>query len=800
MAQRRSRRGVVGRVVVGGLTLGFLGIGVAAVILYLEITSELPPVDQLFSYRPPVATRVFADDGTPIAEFYVERRYLVPLDRIPDHVRKAFLAAEDADFYEHRGVDPLSIARALWANVRSSEIRQGASTITQQVVKTLLLTPERSLERKLKEAILALRLETKLHKDDILYMYLNEIYFGAGAYGVQAAAKTFFDADVEELSVAQAALLAGLPQRPSRYDPQRNLSRALGRQHYVLARMATEGFITPAQLREALQEEIKIVPRRPQTYLAAPWYVEHVRRLLEERYGGTYAAQLGLRVHTAVDLRMQRAADEAVRTGLHALDERHGFRGAITRLAPEQFDDYLARDAARGHPAGAHVVVTGVEKGGLLVRTAHGDGVMAEGSLRFNGRRLPPSRFKPGDVLAVTPDGETPAGLPRFALSQDPEAQAALVAFDPYTGEVKALVGGYEFGASHFNRAVQAKRQPGSAFKPLLYAAAFAQGYTASSIVLDAPIELPGGNGQMWRPRNYGDRYYGPTPLRAALARSLNTVSVRLVDDLGADYVRDYLGRFGFSGDFPRNLSIALGSSEVTLLELTRAYGVFATLGNRFDPIFITRVTDDRGDPIDFADTKPRFERVMSPALAYVMTDMLKSVVANGTGRAAAALGWPLAGKTGTTNDSRDAWFVGYSADLLAGVWVGHDSKKTLGDRETGGRAALPIWIGFMQKALEGRPPVDFPVPPGVSYVHVDPASGLRAAPGGPAAREVFVAGSEPREFAPLPEPAMPDYPPLLDDTVPTDAAPAPPPTAPPHAPEPRPASFTPSAAITPPG
>jgi penicillin-binding protein 1A len=764
------------------LALGLLGLVVGGVILYLEITSDLPPVDQLLTYRPPVATRVFAEDGTPIAEFFVERRYLVPLDRIPQHVRNAFLAAEDADFYEHRGVDPISIARALWTNVRSSEIRQGASTITQQVVKTLLLTPERKLERKVKEAILAMRLETKLHKDDILYMYLNEIYFGGGAYGVQAAAKTFFDCDVEDLTLAQAALLAGLPQRPSQYDPQRRLPQALARQHYVLSRMATERFISAQQLREALAEEIHIAPRRPQSYLAAPWYVEHVRRLLEERFGGTYAAQLGLRVHTAVDLRMQQMADDAVRLGLHQLDERHGFRGPITHLAPDAYDAYLARDAARPDAASEHVVVTGVEPGGLLVRSVRGDAVIADSALKFAGRTLPTKQFTAGDVLTVTPDGETPKGLPRFALSQDPDAQGALVAFDPYTGEVKALVGGYEFGASHFNRAVQAKRQPGSAFKPLLYAAAFDRGYTPASVVLDAPVEFPGGNGQMWRPKNYGNKYYGPTPLRVALARSLNTVSVRLVDDLGTTYVRDYLGRFGFTGEFPRNLSIALGSSEVTLLELTRAYGVFTTLGKRFDPIFITRVTDEDGRPIDFTDTRPRFLRVITPALAYVMTDMLKSVIERGTGRAALAIGSPLAGKTGTTNELRDAWFIGYSPDLLAGVWVGHDSKKALGDKETGGRAALPIWMEFMKRALAGRPPVDFPVPPGVTYVAIDPASGLRAIPEGPSVREVFVAGSEPHAYAPLPEPALPE------EGIPGEA---PYPTMPPPAPaEAQPASY----------
>ncbi len=753
MARGRRRSGRLGRIVLWTAVAGALAAGVFAFVLWREISAELPPVDQIVHYQPPVATRIYGDDGSLIGEFYVERRYLVPLDAIPQHVRLAFLAAEDADFYKHRGIDPASIVRAFLANVLHHQVVQGGSTITQQVVKQLLLTPERSYERKLKELVLALRLETKLSKDDILYLYLNQIYFGAGAYGVAAAAREFFDRGVEELSLAQAALLAGLPQAPSRYDPQRRPQQAIGRQRYVLQRMRENGFITPEEHQAAIAEQLVFAPRRPATYLAAPWYVEHVRRVLEERYGGTAPYQLGLQVYTAVNVELQRAAEEAVRAGLRELDGRQGFRGPVHHIDPRKVDSFLAREAAtKPLDAGrARGVIVDVRPQGLGVRTAWERGFLPAAALAWGTRKLAPAAFKPGDVIAVTVTEEAVGGAARFALDQEPQVEGALVAIDPYTGEVKAMVGGYDFRRSQFNRAVQAKRQPGSAFKPLIYAAAMEHGYTPASIVLDAPIALDNGNQPPWMPRNYENKYYGPTPLRYALARSLNTVTVRLVDAMGIKPVLASLPRFGFQGPLPRNLSIALGSTEVTPLELTRAYGVFATLGKRFDPIFITRVTDREGDPLEFSGTRPHFERVMSPEIAYVITDMMKTVVEHGTGRKAAELGRPVAGKTGTTNDTHDAWFLGFTPDLLAGVWVGFDSERSLGKTETGGHAAAPIWTAFMKKAVADRPVVDFRVPEGVSFVQVDRATGLRASEGTEAELEVFVKGSEPKEYAPPP-------------------------------------------------
>jgi penicillin-binding protein 1A len=748
MARKPRAVGVFGRLVRWVVVAGLLAGGLVAFVVYRELTSDLPPVDQLLRYQPPTATRVFADDGTLIGEFYVERRYLVPLARVPMHVRLAFLGAEDADFYRHRGVDPVSVVRAVVNNLRSGSTRQGGSTITQQVVKNVLLTNERSWQRKAREAILALKLETTLPKDDILYLYLNQIYFGENAYGIAAAAKTYFDVDVEDLSVAQAALLAGLPQAPSRYDPLRQPKQALSRQRYVLERMFSEGFITREQYETAQAEELHFVPRKPGVYLAAPWYVEHVRRLLEDRYGPA-AAQLGLRVHTAVDVRMQNAAESALAQGLRDLDRRQGFRGPVTHLEGKEVPAYLKRQA-ENRPDDAHrnAVVLAVRADHLEVRTAWEAGTVSAEGLVWNKARLAPSKFRPGDVVAVTIADRSPDGSSvRFALDQDPQVEGALVSVDPYTGQVKAMVGGYSFGRSHFNRAVQAHRQPGSSFKPLIYAAAMENGFTPASIVLDAPITFSFG-GQTWSPQNFKSKYYGPTPLRWALTRSLNTVTVRLVDKVGIDTVRRSLARFGFDHPLPRNLSIALGSAEVTPLEMVRAYGVFATLGKLFDPIFITAVTDADGNQIDFAGTRPHFERVMDPGVAFVVTSMLQSVVEKGTGQKAKELGRPVAGKTGTTNDTHDAWFVGFTPDLISGVWVGFDAERSLGSHETGGVAACPIWTAFMKEALEGQPVIDFTVPKDVTQVHVDPGSGLRAYPGGPAQLEYFVAGTEPSEMA----------------------------------------------------
>ena len=536
--------------------------------------------------------------------------------------------------------------------------------------------------------------------------------------------------------------------------------------------MLSEGFLTREQYDAALGEPLRLAPRKPGVYLAAPWYVEHVRRLLEDRYGAA-AAQLGLRVHTAVDVRLQAAAEQALAQGLRDLDKRQGFRGPVTHLEGKEVAAYWKRQAMSRPPDDTHrnVVVTAVRPDRLEVRSGWEIGVVPSEGLVWNAKRLAPTTFRIGDVVATRIVDRSPDGTnARFALDQDPQVEGALVSIDPYTGQVKAMVGGYTFGRSHFNRAVQARRQPGSSFKPFVYAAALENGFTPASVVLDAPITFSAGN-QSWSPQNFKNKYYGPTPLRWALTRSLNTVTVRLVDKVGIDTTRRYIGRFGFEHPLPRNLSIALGSAEVTPLELVRAYGVFATLGKLFDPIFITGVTDADGNPIDFGGTRPHFERVMDPGVAFVVTSMMQSVVEKGTGQKAKELGRPVAGKTGTTNDTHDAWFVGFTPDLLAGVWIGFDAERSLGARETGGAAACPIWTEYMKHALQDRPVIDFTVPKDVTQVHIDPDNGLRAYPGGPAQLEYFVAGTEPNEMAEIPVDETIEEIGVPAGTVPTDVS-----------------------------
>lgn len=747
--RRRRRRGSWRRFLLWAAAFTAVIGGLAGLAAYRELTADIPSIDQILHYQPPVATRVTADDGTVIGEFFIERRYLTPLERVPAVVRLAFLAAEDAHFYRHKGIDPLSVLRAMLVNLLHGRVVQGGSTITQQVVKSILLSPERSYRRKLREMILALRLERQLTKDQIFYLYLNHIYLGAGAYGVAAAAEQYFGKRIEDLDLAEAALLAGLPRAPSRYSPFRHPKRALARRAYVLRRMEQEGFITPAERKAAAAEPLRLATRHPPHYIAAPWYVEHVRRLLEERYGGAAPYQLGLTVKTAVDLRMQRAAEQALREGLEELERRQGFRGPLQHLRPREVEAFLASQAAAKppHAGGTYrAVVRAVRRGTLLVRIGRARAVITGEGLVHAGRRLKARLFHPGDVISVEVRGHRKDGTLIVALDPRPQVEGALVAMDPFTGEVKAMVGGYDFSRSQFNRAVQALRQPGSAFKPFVYAAAFDRGFTPATVVLDAPIVLANGSQPPWMPRNYANRYYGPTTLRNALVHSLNAVTVRVAQDIGVDYLLRYLPRFGLGRIRQHNLSIALGSAEVTLLELVRAYGVFATGGMRFRPIFITRISDSAGNVLERA--RPHFERAISPVTAYLVTSLLQGVIDHGTGRRARILGRPAAGKTGTTNDTRDAWFVGYTPDLLAGVWVGFDAERSLGPNETGGRAAAPIWARFMKAALDDRPPLDFRIPKRVTFVQIDPRTGLRAAPGTPAVLECFRAGTEPKRYS----------------------------------------------------
>ncbi len=608
-------------------------ISVAAVLYYFG--HDLPSrLDLKSAYRPAVISTVYDVRGQPIGEFYHQRRIVVPLDRMPPHVIQALLAAEDSRFFAHGGVDVFAIMRAVFSNLRRRAVREGASTITQQLVRGFFLTPERTLGRKIREAILAYRVEKNHTKEEILYLYLNQVYFGHGNYGIEAASRDYFGKGVDQLSLAEAALLAGLPRSPSRNSPYRDFFAATKRQRYVLRRMLQEKFINEAAYQEALQTPVRLSPAPALNSQIAPYFVEYVRRVIGDRYGFGPLLQGGLQIYTTLDGDVQLAAQKALREGLNEI------------------------------------------------------------RLRVRKKSRTPPRDAQGEV------------------------EGALLAMDPRTGMVRALVGGYDFYQSQFNRALQAKRQPGSAFKPIIYSAALEAGYSELSIVPDAPLVFRMAPGKFWRPQNYDNRFVGPVTLRSALAHSLNSVAIRLAQRVGLERVIQQARKLGIESPLEKNLSLALGSASVSLLEMVRAFGVFAGGGNLAEPLFILKVTDRYGNVLE--ESEPTSKAVLSPEIAYVLTDMLKNVVQSGTARAAAKLGPNVAGKTGTTSDFRDGWFIGYTPEFVAGVWVGYDDHRPLGDKETGANTALPIWLNFMSGAGQGNSPAEFPVPEGINWLEVN--------------------------------------------------------------------------------
>ncbi len=737
--------------------IGFLAFvacaGAVSFTLYDQYWTQLPPLSRLLRYDPPVATTVYADDGRMVGEFFFEKRYLTPIDEIPEVARHAFVAAEDSEFFRHKGVDIQGILRAFIANVRAGGVVQGGSTITQQVVKALLLTPERSYRRKLREVMLSVKLEREATKDEILFLYLNQIYLGDGNYGIGAASRSYFGKEVDELGVAEAALLAGLPKAPSRYSPTRNPEGAIKRQRYVLQRMLDENFITAEEYRVAMRKGLSILKKK-QRAEPGSYYVEYIRRHLVNRFGSRAPYYKGFRVHTAMNLDLQKQAEAAVQRGVESLDVELGYWGPIESITPEAIDKRVADDRDRDDLADLEeratypAVVTESVPG--LVTVALGDNVS---EIDVSGLRWHPNidkadrRFDVGDIVEVTPvfveEGVT------LGLTQTPQIAAALVTVQPFTGHVKAMVGGYDFAQSEFNRAMQAYRQPGSSFKPLVYAAALDNGYTPASVVMDAPIQFVD-HETIWRPQNYSKKFYGPTTLRKAIEKSRNVVTIRVVQDLGITTVVDYLRRFGFRRSIGRNLSVGLGTSEVTPLELASAYTAFANGGRMVEPIFITRIEDAAGNLIEA--TELIATDVMSPQTAYLITSMLEGVVQNGTGKRVKVLNRPVAGKTGTTDDQHDAWFVGYTPDLLTTVWVGYDDHtRTMGLMGTGGRVAAPLWLSFMEEALDGKPVAHFQMPEGIDCMNVDPESGLRArADNLEASLECFKSGTAPKEFTPV--------------------------------------------------
>ncbi len=744
-----------------------LAAAAAAVGLYFYLNEDLPSTAALKNYRPPAITTVYSDDNRRIAEFYKERRIILPLADIPQTLIDAFVAAEDARFFTHQGIDLVSIIRAFFKNLEAGAIVQGGSTITQQVTKSFLLTPERSYTRKLKEAILAYRIDRSFSKEEILHLYLNQIYLGHGAYGVAAAAENYFGKAVDELNLAECAVLAGLPQAPSRYSPFKYPEKAKQRQIYVLNRMVEEGKITNLQATDAINAPLDIKPRRNWYIEEVPFFTEHVRRYLEQTYGAEALYTGGLKVYTTVNIDMQKAAREEVLKGLAELDKRQGYRGPERRLAPGEIEAFSleVQKSFEEEPSAVDRVVSGVvigvddKAGKVTVRMGSSIGVIKLADMRWARKPnpdVPPQADRlrrPGDALAsgdvvrvrllAKPDTSDTWDL---ALEQTPEAEGALLCLETGTGHVKAMIGGRDFRRSQFNRAVQSRRQPGSAFKPIIYAAAIDKGYTPATMVIDSPVVTGGGKGGgAWKPKNYQDTFHGPTLLREALAKSRNVITVKILQDIGIDYAIEYARKLGITSPISRDLTIALGSSGVSLLELTTAYSVFANEGYLVEPVFITRILDRDGKVLE--ETQPRREKVVEKSTAYIMTSLMESVIKSGTGARVRALNRPAAGKTGTTNDLFDTWFIGYTPRYVTGTWVGFDEEKSLGHSENGALTASPIWLGFMRRVLEGKPVRVFNVPEGVVFAKIDAETGLLPIPESKnTIFECFKEGSAPTE------------------------------------------------------
>ncbi len=769
------------------LALPLLG---AALLIgaYFYVSTTLPKVETLSDYKPPLITRIYADDGSIIAEYSRERRILVPFEKIPKTLVQAFVAAEDASFFKHQGIDFISIFRAALKNVKAGGIAQGGSTITQQVAKKLLLTSERTFTRKFKEAILAWRMEKALTKQEILYLYLNQIYLGHRAYGVEAAAENYFDKNVEDLTLAESAIMAGLPQAPSRYSPYRHYQRAMERQKYVLGRMVKEGYITPEEYVQAAQEKVVIKPRLNNLLDVTAYFNEQVRRYLEERFGEELLYTGGLEVETSINLPMQKIAQQAVKNNLRAHDKRRGYRGALQVFNDTEQADFLLKQqeqlAADPLEVGsyAQAIIVGQKGDNLLCKIGDRDGSISIKASKWaapiivtdtdttasgNAGEEKQTRFPLGSLIDVKVLDLNSAVI-KLSLEQAPLAQGALVAVDPFSGQIKAMVGGYDFKESQFNRAIQAKRLPGSAIKPIIYAAALDRGYTPASIILDTPLiyentKVDTGKVEEWKPKNYEQKFYGPTRFRLALAHSRNVVTIKILEDIGVNYAANYAKKLGIETPLQRDLSMALGSTAVTPLEMLTAYTVFANGGILIPPTYITRIRDRNGrilesiDPADFtqgmaADQRlirkpPR--RVISPETAYLITNILESVVREGTGWRAKAIGRPSAGKTGTTNDLKDAWYIGFIPQLACVSWVGYDQERPLGKNETGSRAAAPAWVSFMQEAEKQYPVKNFRIPDTIEFHPIDKKNGLLLpADNDDAYFEVFAPGTAPTKMS----------------------------------------------------
>jgi penicillin-binding protein 1A len=754
-----------------GTILFVVGVAAAAGLLW-HFSKDLPDYSQLQDYEPPVMTRVHAGDGSLVGEYARERRLYIPIQAVPKLVINAFLAAEDKNFYEHGGLDFGGIARAAVVylqNYGSSRRPQGASTITQQVAKNFLLSNELSMSRKVKEALLALKIERTYSKDKILELYLNEIYLGLGAYGIAAASLVYFDKAVNELSVPEAAYLASLPKAPNNYHPFRQRERAIERRNWVIDRMAESGFVKSADAEKAKRSPLGVTSKATSAHVfAAEYFAEEVRRELYERYGEKKLYEGGLSVRTSLDPKLQVLARKVFTDGLVRFDETQGWRGPVTKIdiagdwGVKLADVKSLSDVSPWRLAVVLEVSDQSARIGLQPGREPGGFVSKErtvGILPLEGVKWAKTGGKPvgkvgqvvsaGDVVYV----ESAKTEGQFTLHQIPEVSGAMVVEDPWTGRVLAMVGGFSFDQSQFNRATQALRQPGSSFKPFVYAAALDNGYTPSTIVLDAPLEIDQGPGVgVWRPENYEGSFAGPSTLRYGIEHSRNVMTVRLAQDIGMPLIAEYAKRFGVYDDLPPYLSFALGAGETTLLRMTTAYAMFDNGGRKIKPTLIDRIQDRYGHTVYKHDEREcigcagkkwdnqpepslvdRRQQILDPMTAYQITSMMEGVVQRGTAAGAGfqkEVGKPVAGKTGTTNDEKDAWFIGFTPDIVVGVYMGYDKPRHLGRGATGGHLSAPIVKEFLKVALADKPSVPFRVPPGIKLVRVDLKTGMRAGPG----------------------------------------------------------------------
>jgi len=703
-------RKLVGRVLFALLVLLSALVGAIAGLL-LVYSTDLPQVEQLEHYRPSSITQLYDGQGRIIGSFALQRRVVAAYGDYPEVLRNALISIEDKDFYQHSGINVWRIAGAAYRDIESGGKLQGGSTLTMQLARNLFLSPDRSFHRKIEEALLAIQIERRFTKEQIFTLYANQIFLGHGVYGFEAASEYYFSKPAKQLTLAEAALLTGLPKAPGLYSPINHPDRALKRRNLVINSMLEDGKITARQAIESRSLPIQL-KLQPDPSSLAPNFVEEVRRYLEGKYGSDQVHQGGLRVYTTLDMDLQRAANQSLLDGLCAYERRHGWKGHLenvltggTTLAGYQHLDWDQEPEIGGY---VHALVTAVAPGSAALKFNRYSAALLQGDAVWTQHKLQ-DILKPGDIVYVKITALGSDGKARVSLEQDSGAQGALIAIDNATGAIKAMVGGRDFELSKFNRATQALRQVGSSFKPYVYTAAIDQGARPDDTIVDAPITFETASGP-YIPHNYDDKFEGTITLRRALAQSRNIPALKLADRLGIKTVIEYAHRFGLTSNIPPYLPVALGAAEATLFEQASAFSVFPSDGVRVTPRYITKVADYEGRVLE--EDFPEVKDVISARTARIMTSMLHEVVLHGTAIAASGMKYPLGGKTGTTNDFTDAWFVGFSPAITTGVWIGYDEKKSLGAKESGARAALPIWMDFMKVALAGKDPGTFQPPP----------------------------------------------------------------------------------------